>query len=193
MHSEIIDDSKTNHGRITNPNWLSLIVLFILWVGLIHSVAVGISFGIKEILGTALLIFTSGMAYFKFQIAIKLILGILVLGFFNLVSYFAVSIDFYFSFNDALLRFDILLIFLVIVHFILNKDELTPFLKKWFNWNPSESEIQLNKRKQIDTFKKRFSDFPMSDLEDKINDTKIVPEAKIAAQELHDSLSEIKT
>ena len=110
---------------------------------------------------------------------------IIGLGVFNVITFF--STKFGLSLNSSEIDFDILLLFIGILHFIINYkyfgiQTLTKTQKvKLVKFN---NEDKLNK---IELFKKRYSDKSSNELENIILNNDFLPEAISAAKELLES------
>jgi len=184
MENEILDDGlivdNVQKDREVLLHWTSIIIL---WIGIGMSVAFGFISEPKFIAGAVVLLIVSLINYKQMEIGVKITLGIIVAGIFNLIDFFPFDFEFILEFFEFTLTFDLILFLLFFIHYLTNKKFLAKYVGPIFDpenmvENPNEN------RSQIAGFKRRFKHKSVAELSTIVTNEKLVAEARLAAQEL---------
>lgn len=162
-------------------NWISI---FILWVGLSYSIASGLANDIKVIFAIILLIIATSLTHFNYVLGVKVTLGIIIIGVFNLVDFFHIKYSIGFGINETDLGLELILLTVGVIHYFTNQSTLYTYLKSAIQVEQSEEQIKGAQRSEINSFKRRFANKGIQELEHIISNDKLLPEAKTAAKEL---------
>lgn len=160
-------------------NWATIIIL---WLGIGRCIASGFFGTPKLTIAIILLSITSVVMFKNYAFGVKLTFGLLLIGLFKAVDFFPFDIYFEFGANKIGIGIDLLFIGIAAIHVLTNKEEASKFLGTVFR--PSEAEAKLNQRTKINSFKKRFSNKKLAELEIIATNDKLIPEAGEAAKEL---------
>lgn len=183
MNSEVLDDGLANEEikEIQIANWISIVIL---WGGIVFCGINGLLSEPKVTAAIILLILSTGIMYFNYELGVKITLGTILIGIINLVDFFPIKYIVSFGINAIEIGFEFLLFGIGIIHYFTNREKLSKFLKDLINREVSEEEKISTKRSQINRFKRRFSNKSIGELEMTVNNDKLLPEAKKAAKEL---------
>lgn len=144
--------------------------------GLLGDAQIAISAG--------LLLIISLVMWRNYQLGIKFILGLILLSIIGLLQFFPTQYEIGFYIGKIGLSIELISLAVGFLHYFTNKKELSAFMESLLNQKLSEKEKQDVKRVKIDGFKRRFTRKDISDLEEIVNNDKLVPEAREAAREL---------
>lgn len=185
MEKEILDeDLVLKEGNKTHPklvNWISIIIL---WGGIVHCFLNGIITNIQVIAGLSLLIISTITMYFKYEIGVKITLGIIILGVLGIVKYSPISSLIGFRIMGFDFALEILAVITGIVHYYTNRIFFSNFLNGIMDNEVSEAEIRAIESSKTRGFKKRFSKKSTDELKKIIDNENLLPEARRAASEL---------
>ncbi len=184
MNSEILDDEFVNEEKIKGiqiVNWISIIFL---WGGIGYCGINGFLSELKVIAAIILLILSTGITYFNYELGVRITLGTILIGTINLVDFFPVKYFISFGINAIEIGFEFLLFGIGIIHYFTNREELSKFLKDLIYREVSEEELKSAQRSKINGLKRRFSNKQIGELEMIVNNDKLLPEAIKAAKEL---------
>lgn len=185
MEKEILDDDLAFKEKITTTtklvNWISIIIF---WIGIGYCFVSGIIRDPEVIAGIILLIVATITTYLKYELGVKITLGVIVVGVLSLVKYFPISYSISFGFGDFGLVFEMLVFLIGIIHYLTNKEITSSFLSGIINREISEEEEQAGERNRINRYKNQFSTKKTKELEVIINNERLLPEARKAAKEL---------
>jgi len=184
MNSEILDDEFLNEEKIKGIQIVNWIPIIILWGGIGYCGINGLLSEIKVIAAIILLILSTGITYFNYELGVKITLGTILIGTINLVDFFPVKYFITFGIKTFEIGFEFLLFGIGIIHYVTNREELSKFLKELINREVSKEELESDQRSKIDGFKRRFSNNQIRELEMIVNNDKLLPEAIKAAKEL---------
>lgn len=132
MSNEILDDRFVNEEkrkRIQILNWISIIIL---WGGIGYCGINGLLSEIKVIAAIILLILSTGIMYYNYELGVRLTLGVILIGTINLVDFFPLKYFISFGINAIEIGFEFLLFGIGIIHYFTNREELSKFLKDLF-------------------------------------------------------------
>lgn len=183
MNSEILDEGfeTKEKNRIEIMNWISLIIL---WFGIGYCGISGLFGELKVIVAIVLLIISTAITYFNYELGVKITLGIILVGVLNLVDFFPIKYSISFGVNVIEIGFEFILFGIGIIHYFTNREELSKFFNDLFNREMTAEEIKSAQRPRINGFKSRFSNKQIGELEIIVKNNKLVPEAIKAAKEL---------
>ncbi|MFT5834929.1 MAG: hypothetical protein ACI97N_002573 [Cognaticolwellia sp.] len=184
MEHEILDDEfqvKEKRNQMQFINWISLIIL---WIGIGQCGFVGITDRPKVIAAIVLLIISTITTFAKYELGVKITLGIILLGVLNFVDFSPTKYFISFGINAIEIGIEFSLFVIGIIHYFTNRKELSKFLKDLLNREISEEEIKSTLRSEINGFKRRFSTKEIGELEMIANNDELLPEAVKAAKEL---------
>jgi hypothetical protein len=184
MEHEILDDEfqvKEKRNQVQFINWISLIIL---WIGIGQFGFVGITDRPKVIAAIVLLIISTITTFAKYELGVKITLGIILLGVLNFVDFSPTKYFISFGINAIEIGIEFSLFVIGIIHYFTNRKELSKFLKDLLNREISEEEIKSTLRSEINGFKRRFSTKEIGELEMIANNDELLPEAVKAAKEL---------
>ena len=185
MEKGILDENLTfKDGNKIQPKLLNWVSIIILWGGIGYCYVNGIITEIQVIAGIFLLIISTIVTFFKYEVGVKITLGIIALGVLSLVKYFPISYSIGFGIGNFGLAFEMLIFLIGIIHYFTNKEILSKFLNGLINREVSEEELQAEERSRINGYKNRFSKKNMDELEVIANNESLLPEAIKAAKEL---------
>lgn len=185
MENQIVGQtSSLNKKMNVQPNWISWISLIILWLGICSCWQNGSITDIRVIISTALLLMVTVVHYFNFDLAIKITLGIIILGVFQILKFFPAHLTFSFEFGGLAFGFNGLAIIIGIIHFTTNWKLLSKFYNKVVKNELTEEEAEIKSKEKISLFKNRFLNKSDQELNVIINNEKLLPEAINAAKEL---------
>lgn len=164
----------------------SSLALLIALFGLIERFVVLGGISIIETVSLALLIYSLYLMYKDKATGAKLGLIILMLSSVHLVSFFtySMSISSESSFNGKTISLGVELIALglTILHYQLNKSDLSDFVKFLFKFKKTNKELESVASRQTDRFKKKFKSKSKEQLQDILNNDQMTYEAKEAAK-----------
>lgn len=186
MDTKILDDGfqiKEKRNKFQIVNWISLIIL---WIGIAQCGYVGTLGNPKVIAAISLLTISTIITYVKYELGVKITLGIIILGILNLLDFSPTKYFISLGINVIEIGFEISLIIIGIIHYYTNRKELSKFLKDLMNREIPEEEIKSAQRSRINGFKRRFSSKTIERLKIIANDDELLPEAIKAAKELID-------
>lgn len=158
-------------------NWSTLLFL---WAGLIACIADNGPLDWKVIVGVIFLFLTTTMSYTNFQRGVRTTMGLILLGLFGWITFFPVQ----YTISFGAIRFDLMLLVVGLMHYYVNKPQLSAFFKGTFNQGMPEQEIQAINRSRINSFKNRFAKKELSELAAITLNAQLLPEAIQAAEEL---------
>ena len=184
MNNEPLDAQFVNKEKkreIQMVNWISIMFL---WMGIGYFGINGLLNEIKAMAATLLLIISTGIMYFNYELGVKITLGTILIGTINLVDFFPIKYFISFGINAIEIGFEFLLFAIGTIHYFTNREELTKFLKDLINREMSEEEIKSTQRSKINGFKRRFSNKQVGELEMIANNDSLLPAAIKAAKEL---------
>ncbi len=133
MNNEILDDGFENgdkRNRVKIVNWISIIIL---WVGIGYCGIDGLLGEIKVIIAIVLLIISTGIMCFNYELGIVITMGTILIGIINLVDFFPITYYVFFEINAIEIEFEFILFGIGIIHYLTNKKELSKFLKNLLN------------------------------------------------------------
>ncbi len=198
MTNQILDEDFTQKEK--NPkgkSWKNWLIIGIFWVGIaVYFVSDGFV-DIRLLLSTIALISITFLTYKDFENGVKLTMGIIILASFRLLIFVPYESSFSFSIGPLSIVFDILIILLGVVHYSLNESILSPLLKKIRKRREqkqqknlkakqlkSQTKQQQEKNSKINRFKHQFHNRNLDELNEIVNNERLLPEAIAAAQEL---------
>lgn len=185
MEREVLDEEMVlKEGNKTHAklvNWISIIIL---WSGIVHCFLNGIITNIQVIAGLSLLIISTITTYFKYEIGVKITLGIITLGVLGIVKYSPISYSIGFRIIGFGFAVEMLIFTTGIIHYYTNRTFFLNFLNQIMNREVLEEEVQAAERSKINGFKNRFSKKSTDELKGITNNENLLPEARIAAKEL---------
>ncbi len=183
MNNEILDDGfeyeETKRFQIVN--WISIIVL---WGGIGYCGINGLLTDIKVIAALLLLILSTGITLFNYELGVKVTLGTILIGTINLIDFFPLKHFFSFGINGLEIGFEFILFVVGVLHYLTNREVLSKFLKGIFNREITEEEKKSTQRTSINGFKRRFSSKSIDELEMIVSNNELLPAAIKAAKEL---------
>lgn len=192
MENEILDDNliarEENSAHSNLVNWTSLICL---WIGIVFSALFGVISEPTTIAGVIALVLVSAISYYSMEIGAKVSIVVIIAGVLKLLTFFPLSLELNFDIFELSFDVDLILLFVLFLHFITNKEYLTKYYKNLYYRNNSESEFHDQNHSKIAGFKRRFSNKSAAQLAIIIQNEKLVPEARKAAKELYDKKSDI--
>ena len=183
MNNEILDDefqitTEKNYPKIIN--WISIIML---WVGIGYCGFYGLLGEIRVIIAIVLLVVSTVLTYFNYELGINITLGIILIGILNLVDFSPIKYFFGFGIFGVKIMFDLLLCSVGIIHYLTNRTAFSKFLNNLSN-KETEAETKSINRSEVNGFKRRFSNRKIGELELIVNNELLLPEAIKAAKEL---------
>ena len=183
MNNEILDDefqitTEKNYPKIIN--WISIIML---WVGIGYCGFYGLLGEIRVIIAIVLLVVSTVLTYFNYELGINITLGIILIGILNLVDFSPIKYFFGFGIFGVKIMFDLLLCSVGIIHYLTNRTAFSKFLNNLSN-KETEAETKSINRSKVNGFKRRFSNRKIGELELIVNNELLLPEAIKAAKEL---------
>ena len=183
MNPEILDDGFEHKEtkRFQIVNWMSIIVL---WGGIGYCGINGLLSEVKVIAATFLLILSTGITFFNYELGVKVTLGIILIGTLNLIDFFPINHFFGFGINGFEIGFEFILFGVGILHYFTNRQALSKFLKDVFNREITEEDIKSIQRSRINGYKRRFSSKSIGELEMIVKNDELLPDAIKAAKEL---------
>ncbi len=184
MKHELLDDefTITEYPAKAKPiNWTSILIL---WMGIGYCIFNGLLGEVKVIIAIVLLVISTAVTQVNYKLGVRITLGVILIGVFNLVDFFPIKYFFSFGIQSIALGFELVLFAVALVHYFTNRIELSGFFKDLFDQEVPEEEIQAIRRLKIDGFKKRFADKSIAELEMIVESNHLVPEAVEAAREL---------
>jgi hypothetical protein len=185
MEKKILDDDLILQDKNkVEPKLLNWVSILILWLGIGYCLFEGIITDMRVIAGIVLLVIATLATYFKFELGVKITLGIIVIGVFSLVKYVPISYSCEFGFGVVGFAFELVILFIGIIHYFTNRAVLYPFLNGMLNRKVSVEESLEEERKRINGYKHQFSRKSMEELKSIIENKKLLPEAIKAAEEL---------
>ncbi len=170
-------ENTDNEFQVGILNWISIIIL---WFGIAYSLYIGLLFDPKIITAIILLSVSTVLKFFKYDLGVKVVLGVMFLGAINLISFFPMKFFYTFGTNSLQIGFELILFGIAVLHIVTNKKSLSSLMNK----EESIEEIEADRRLKIDAFKKRFSNRTLTELETTVANDDLLPEARKAAQEL---------
>ncbi len=173
MSREILDDGFEN--EIKQANFINWIPIILLWIGIAYCGKNGLLGEPKVIAAIVLLTISTVLTFNNYNIGVKFTLFVIVIGIFNIISFFPIQYFLRLGFAFQLIPFAI-----GIIHYLSNRKSLS-FL---FDRTITEEEIKSAERSKVKGFKGRFSKKNIDELEKIANNDRLVPQARKAAYEL---------
>lgn len=168
-------------------NWIIIIVL---WIGIALSCMNGLIGEIQLQAALILLVIVTIINFVKPSLGVKFILGLLVLGFLGILTFFPFKTRI--GYGNSMFLFDFYFLALAVIHLALNKSSFLGIFSSVINGDLSNEQLQKTNRVKIDTFKKRFYNKTISELTSIVEHKRLLPEALQAAQELLDERSNME-
>lgn len=184
MNKEILDENliKKNENNLTFL--VSWIPLFILWIGIIFQIIYGFLGDLKVLGALVLLIVATGLNYYNYKLGVKVTLGIILLGVVNLVCFIPNRYFIGFGVGSFIVEIELYLLLLAILHYFLNRKEISKFINEKFNREISKEEVEAEYRSRVNGFKRNFSDKSIEELKQLANNKNLLPQAIAAAKEM---------
>jgi len=185
MNSEILDNGFENGDKrkgIQIVNWISIIIL---WAGIGYCGTSGLLSETKVIAAIVLLVLSTGVMYFNYELGVKITLGTILIGIINLVDFFPGETFIYFEINAIKIEFEFKdrLFGIGVIHYFTNRKVLSKFLKDLFNRELSEEERKSAQRSRINGFKRRFEELSDKEIELRLREN-LVPVAIEALKQI---------
>lgn len=181
MKDQILDDEfiKNQPGRPKSKlmNWSATLFL---WAGILACITNQLYLDWQVLLAGILLGITTIISYLNFPRGVRMTFGLILIGLFGGLTFFPIE----FGFSIGFLSVNIMLLIVALVHYYTNKAQLSVFLKGIFSPTIPEEEVIAIGRSKIDGFKKRFARKDLSELTAITQNSKLLPEAIQAAEEL---------
>ena len=149
-----------------------VIIITILWINILSSIFINPSFRVEFIFGIISLIIASTLLLLKKKDSS---IGILFLTLF-LSTFNAIKFNEAFGLSFGILNLIPLILLIILVY--SNRNELINLGDKWFGSEKNEEENKTSSK--IAFYKREFQNLPTEELIKKINDDKLVEEARIA-------------
>ncbi len=183
MERKILDDHLfLEEDKTVQPKLVNWTAILILWFGIVYSIANGLFFNSQLIVAIVVLGIATTTSFVHFKWGVKITLGIIVLGIFNVVHFFPVQLNF--AVNDLWFGLDFVMIAMTILHYFTNKKQFSKSIKNFLNVDLPEKEVHAINRSKIESFKNRFSNKTIHELETMLDNPKLIPAAIKAAKEL---------
>lgn len=185
MTDEILDNDviskKKNPAQLTFKNWISLLIL---WFGIFNCAFYHLIMDLQVLIAAILLLIATIISYLNFKLGVKLSMGLILIGALSLVQFFPHQFQIGFYILGIPIQFELLLFIIGIVHYRTNRPVLSEFLKSLFgNFKIKEDKNKIREAKIL-SFKSKFLNKEIRELESIINNENFVPEAIQAAKEL---------
>ncbi len=181
MEAELLDDDFIlKDNKEPEPsiyNWLAIIIL---WIGMGLNLKNGLITDVQVIIAGALLIAASILTFKNFKLGVKLTFFIILIGIFSFVDFFPNK----YELIIGIIKFELILLLIGIIHYFSNKKLLKPYLKNLIYSPATEEEKQKDNDSRVKGFKTRFSDRSNDELEGIISNKLLVQEAIQAAREI---------
>jgi predicted membrane protein len=152
-----------------------LIIICILWLSIILTLCFNYYFDIFLIIGIIGLTIVTMTNKKYVEISLTTLIIILILGTFKLVKF-----SLAFRLNFGIISIPDFILLLVLIY--KKRNEILDLKEKWFSEN--DEEIEKQKNRKIDFFKKQFKNLSEAELNRKLSEEKLTEEAKNAAIEL---------
>lgn len=184
MSTEIFEDTLVNEDKRKGAQIVHWISILILWAGIGYCGINGLWSEIKVVAGIVLLILSTGIMYFNYELGVKVAMGTILIGIINLVSFFPIKLFISFGIDAIEIGFEFLLFSVGVIHYFTNRKELSKYLTDLLSREISEEEEKFAQRSRINGFKRRFASMQIDELESIINNADLLPEAIKAAKVL---------
>jgi len=187
MQQEILNNESISPSEKGKPNpLLRWTALLLLWIGTAFCIAARLTSEPRVFAGMVLLAFSTVMTYLRPEVGIKITLGVIVLGVVSLLTFSPFNYEVGIGIGNFRPSIQVLPLLVGVLHFVTNRETLTPFLKNIFNREVSQEDAQAIDRGKIDGFKKRYARKSSSELRAMTENMGLLPEARKAAEELLD-------
>ena len=180
INNTILDEAQLPAATAFVPRWWNWLPLFILWGLLLVRLVVTYTPDFRTLAAAGLLIAVTAMSRHRFPLGVKLLLGLLFVGSFNLVSFSPLPYSLSIGLGVITIPLVPELILLFFVHYFLNERILSRFL---WDSSPNIAPLPVDPAR-VAGFKARFAKENRHKLELIAGDTGRVAAARQAAQEL---------
>jgi len=165
MNNEILDEDliskKENNIQSKILSWTSIIIL---WFGIGYS----FSFGYltkQDLAAIILLAVVSLICNINFEIGVKITLGLIIAGVFNMVEFLPIKYEISIGTDVFMISIDIILLLVLMIHYLTNKLYFAKYLDYFSVVEQYQDEIKTPNRSRINNFKTRFSNKDIAELE----------------------------
>jgi len=189
MSTQILDEELIQKEVIpVGKNWKNYLALSILWIGNLTYICL---FLLAESISDIRVLFTSLflvgatiVTYKKFDAGVKFTFCLILLGVFHILLFFPIYYTFSFRVGSAMIVIDLILTLIGLVHYFTNKEILSPYFERIMNKKDTEEEVQLRERTKVNRYKHQFRNRNLKELNEIVNNERLLPEANEAAKEL---------
>jgi len=162
--------------------WRKGIPMALLWFGVLLSILSGNLSNIKFIPAFSGLAIATIISFKNWKKGQSILLVFSLIGVLDLLDFFPFTFKISFSGTSGLLGIDFLMLFITFLLLALNTKELSPGIRQFLHGSPTE--IESKKATRINGFKRRFRHKTPEELEEIIENEKLVDEARKAAEYL---------
>ena len=158
-------------------NWSALLFL---WAGVIAVLANNGPLDWKFMVGVVFLFLTTTISYKNFHRGVRATLMLILFGLLGCINHFPVQ----YGVKLGAFTFDLIFLVTGFMHYYSNRTQLSTFFKGFFHTELPEQEAMALGRSRINNFKIRFARKELSELAAITQNSKLLPEAIQAAEEL---------
>ena len=156
----------------------------LLWIGLFLTAIDGNPYDPRVYVAATLLGVTSLITYFRPEAGVLFTLPVVIAGILGVALFFPVQFTAGFELGLFNLTFDLYLILIAGVHFLLNREAFLPIRSE-----PTARQKERELRRAVAIYKQQFANMDMPELEYIAEDRRFLPAAVQAARELMQSLA----
>lgn len=157
-------------------------IILILWLGILNCMFNGMAGNLRIIIGLISLLLMTVLQSLQHKSGIEVMQLLLLLGAFRGSQFFELEFTFEFTIGRLGAELDIYLWLMAGVHFILYRKEIKEKVRKLMF--PSTEVQESIEESKVRSFKRRFSTKDLKELEEIVNENRLIPEAIKAAQQL---------
>ncbi|PPK84525.1 hypothetical protein CLV84_3685 [Neolewinella xylanilytica] len=156
----------------------------LLWLGIFACLLQGNTYDQRILTGAALLAVATVITFFRSEAGVLLTLPVIMAGIVGLAVFFPIQPTAGLEFGLFNLTFDLLLIFVAVIHFLTNRETFLPVRTE-----PTPRQKERELRRAVAQYKQQFARLDLPELEHIAEDRRFLPAAVRAARELIESFS----
>lgn len=156
----------------------------LLWIGLLLTTLEGDPTDSRVLIAAALLLAASAITYFRPEAGVLFTLPVIIAGVLGIAIFFPVQFTAGFELGLFNLTFDLYLILIAGLHFLVNREPFLPVRSE-----PTARQKERELRRAVAIYKQQFAHMDMPELEYIAEDRRFLPAAVQAARELMQALA----